>query len=241
MSRGLTRQQQHFVDLLLASEEMNATDAYRQAYPKSSPKAAESSASNLLRIPKVAEAIAKGQEDRSERLQIKADQVLRQWWTIATADPNELIEYRRTCCRYCHGDGHRYQFTQGEWERRQAEWAQQSAKSDGEASPPPLDPHGGTGYDARREPHPDCTECHGEGVGAIFPKDTRHLSPAARLLYAGVKQTKEGLEIKMRDQDAALVNVAKHLGMFVDRLETRDLTLEAMLDELEPETAADGE
>ena len=36
-------------------------------------------------------------------------------------------------------------------------------------------------------------------------------------LYAGVKQTKEGFEIKMHDQLAALDKVAKHLGMFSDK------------------------
>ena len=52
-----------------------------------------------------------------------------------------------------------------------------------------------------------------------FPKDTRHLSEGARRLYAGIKVTKDGIEIKMRDQDAALVNIAKHLGMFVNKHE----------------------
>ena len=47
---------------------------------------------------------------------------------------------------------------------------------------------------------------------------TRTLSPQARVLYAGVKQTKDGLEIKMHDQQKALENVARHLGMFQDKL-----------------------
>jgi phage terminase small subunit len=52
-----------------------------------------------------------------------------------------------------------------------------------------------------------------------FPKDARLLSERARRLYAGIKVTKDGIEVKMRDQDAALLNLAKHLGMFVQKVE----------------------
>ena len=45
-----------------------------------------------------------------------------------------------------------------------------------------------------------------------------HAKPASQVLYAGVKQTKDGLEIKMHDQQKALENVARHLGMFQDKL-----------------------
>ena len=46
----------------------------------------------------------------------------------------------------------------------------------------------------------------------------RYASAAARRLYAGVKETKEGLDIKMHDPLAASQMVAKHLGMFVERV-----------------------
>ncbi len=32
------------------------------------------------------------------------------WWDIATADANELTEYRRLCCRHCWGFGFNYQW-----------------------------------------------------------------------------------------------------------------------------------
>jgi phage terminase small subunit len=53
----------------------------------------------------------------------------------------------------------------------------------------------------------------------VFITDSRKLSAKAAKLYAGVKQTKDGIEIKMRDQDAALANISKYLGMLVDRKE----------------------
>jgi phage terminase small subunit len=65
---------------------------------------------------------------------------------------------------------------------------------------------------------PNCPECHGDGVGHNVAADTRTLSPQARMLYAGVKQTKDGLEIKMHDQQKALENAARHLGMFTEKL-----------------------
>ena len=45
-------------------------------------------------------------------------------------------------------------------------------------------------------------------------KDTRNLSPAAVALYAGVKQTKEGIEIKMHSKMDALEKLAKHVGLY---------------------------
>jgi hypothetical protein len=44
-----------------------------------------------------------------------------------------------------------------------------------------------------------------------------------------VKTTKEGIEVKIHDQQAALVNVGKHLGMFVDKLEVKNTTLEDII------------
>ncbi|MFM9859099.1 terminase small subunit [Pseudoxanthobacter sp. M-2] len=44
--------------------------------------------------------------------------------------------------------------------------------------------------------------------------DTTKLSPDAAALYAGVKTTKDGIEIKMHDQMAALEKLGRHLGVF---------------------------
>src|ERR1022692_4215591 len=99
-------------------------------------------------------------------------------------------------------------------------WEVLSQKASAAGTPiAPFDPAGGEGYDVRKPPHHDCPECFGEGVAIPFPKDTRHLSEGARWLFAGVKVTKDGIEIKMHDQMAALLNIAKHLGMFVTKVE----------------------
>lgn len=61
---------------------------------------------------------------------------------------------------------------------------------------------------------PQCSECRGEGVGRVFVHDTRQLRGRARRLYAGLKQTRDGVQILLRNQDKALELVAAHLGMF---------------------------
>ena len=65
-----------------------------------------------------------------------------------------------------------------------------------------------------RRPNPSCPECAGEGTGTVFVHDTRTVSPAARSLYAGVKVTKGGLEVKMHNKVDALEKVFKHLGLY---------------------------
>jgi phage terminase small subunit len=81
-----------------------------------------------------------------------------------------------------------------------------------------FDEKGGVGFTPKKDPNPDCPECFGDGVGETFVHDTRKLTPAAARLYAGVKQTREGLDVKMLSQDDALVNVGRHLGLFKDKI-----------------------
>jgi phage terminase small subunit len=70
------------------------------------------------------------------------------------------------------------------------------------------------GKPERRAPNPGCTACHGEGKPDVLVKDTRNLSPQAKALYAGVKITKDGLEVKMHSKLDALEKVFKHLGLY---------------------------
>lgn len=214
--RPLTAKQKRFVDEYLI--DLNATQAaIRAGY---SPHTANEIGAENLAKPSIAAAVAAAVAARKERTQITADDVLRRYWMIATADPNELIEYRRTCCRYCWGAGNRWQRTAGEMERDRSAWEVEGRKASADGKThPAFDAAGGVGYDARKPPNLKCGECFGEGVAAPFPKDTRTLSPGAQCLYAGVKVTKDGYEIKVHDQHAALTNVARHLGMFTDKVE----------------------
>jgi len=138
--------------------------------------------------------------------------VVDEWMHIATADPSELIRYERNCCRYCHGKRHAYQWRDDvEYAEKLAQTLDYNARTEQTSKHLPLPENvGGYGYAFNALPNPNCPRCLGEGEPRVFIADTRTLSPSARRLYAGIKQTKDGLEIKMRDPDAALLNLAKY-------------------------------
>lgn len=215
-SEKLTFKQQQFVDELLADENMNATAAYLKVY-KCSLKAAESSASTTLRIPKVAAALKVAQDALAARTKVTQEKVLEKLWQIATADANDIMQLRRGCCRHCYGKGHAFQWKDEDELERAIEAEELDAKENERTPAYPSD-EGGYGYNPTLTPHALCPKCFGEGHSSVHFNDTRHLKGAARTLYAGVEQTQHGLKIKTRDQDAALMNVARHLGMFNDKL-----------------------
>ncbi|MEC7118396.1 MAG: terminase small subunit [Pseudomonadota bacterium] len=201
----LRAKQQRFVDEYLI--DLNATQAaIRAGY---SARTAEQMAYQLLQKTSVQDAIADRQADLSRRTEITQDMVLDRLWAQATANPNELIRYRRVNCRYCWGEDHYYQWTAAEYYN-----AKTKAEENKKNAP---DCDGGFGFDKTRPPHPDCPECKGEGLGDIFIADTNKLAGAAALLYAGVKTTRDGIQVLMHDQQNALIRVGQHLGMFVER------------------------
>ena len=165
--------------------------------------------SKLFELPHVKKYVEHLQDLRVQRLAVNADAVITRLWKIATANPNNLIEYRRGCCRYCYGKDHRYQWTDAEFERAKLE-----ARTRG--WPEPQGP-GGSGYDRTLPPVKECPECQGEGHGHIHAKDTRHLDEGALALYAGAKIGRDGLEIKMHDQMRALELVGRSMGIFKDK------------------------
>lgn len=208
-----------FVEQYLVS--LNGTKAYQAAFdPQMRENVAGSAASRLLgtvNVQKLLSARVKAMFDRSEDLQ---DRMLAQQFALAFADPNELMELRRECCRYCHGDGHLYQFKPSEYDEHQRKWEQEVREAvAAKEEPPEFDPKGGIGYDPRKPPHEDCPECFGEGIEREVFKATRDLSPGARALFAGVKRTKEGLEIVTHSQEKAREVLLKILKLYDDRAE----------------------
>jgi hypothetical protein len=155
--------------------------------------------------------IAELQERAATVAKLDAAFVVEQWMQIATADPNEISQVQRTCCHYCYGVGHKYQWTEATYRAEVGRTIK--------AGLTPPDGLGGYGFDARREPNPNCPECNGVGVETIHFADTRKLRGASKRLYAGVKVTKSGIEVQTRDQDAALKNLAAYLGILVDKKE----------------------
>lgn len=97
---ALTAKQQRFVVEYLV--DLNATQAAIRA--GFSARRAREYAYQLMQRADVTEAIQKAQTALSVRTKITQEKVLERLWLIATADPNELIEHRRICCRHCFGD-----------------------------------------------------------------------------------------------------------------------------------------
>lgn len=178
----------------------------------------------------VKELIESLQKKLSKDSEFGIQQVVEIWQDIATADPNELVSNLRRCCRHCYGRGHHYQW------KDKAEFAYalgqalKSKPAKGEKPQELPNDEGGYGFNFTFRPHPECTECRGEGHLETFFADTRTLSRAGQRLFAGVKQTQNGMQVLTRDQDAALANLAKFYGMMPnDKLVVSDPLLTATL------------
>jgi phage terminase small subunit len=212
--RKLTPKQKMFVKEYLV--DLNATQAaLRAGYSEKT--AYRTGADNLIK-PQIREAIQQAMQKREQRTEITADAVLQRWWDIATADPNDIIHMRRVCCRHCYGIDHEYQWRDAKEYRQAVSLAKKVAKESGTEPVIPSD-IGGYEFDRLAKPNPDCPYCRGEGSPELHVEDTRDLGSKAKLLYAGIKQTQAGIEVKLQDQAKALENVARHLGMFTERVE----------------------
>jgi len=222
----LTDKQQAFRDHYV--EHRNANEAYRHAYDavRMSGNSVAKAAYELMRLPHVRASSDAGLEQQRQAaiagLDFTVRDALVRLIETAAADPNELIGLRVGCCRFCHGDNHRYQWREREYleacdavEKRNAH-----PKRTGEEEPLP-DPAGGFDYDHTRAPHDECPECRGEGVERIVARDTTKLSRGARMLYRGVKQTRNGIEVVLADQDKALQDAIRILGGFTDTVDVR--------------------
>ncbi|WP_342656835.1 terminase small subunit [Pantoea sp. RSPAM1] len=191
---GLSDKESIFVSSYLQSR-----DKY-DAYLKAGYSGSDRHARLLYRKPAIARAINLGIEMMSEQAILTGRDILRHWHEIATADPNEISQLRRTCCRYCWGENFLYQWGDiAEYDK-----AAEKAAKDGKPAPE----YGGLGFVANDDPNPDCPRCGGEGLADVFLADTRDVIGTARRLIASVKKTKFGIEVMTRDQDAALKNLA---------------------------------
>lgn len=220
----MTEQQNLFVQHFLV--DLNATHAAEKA-GYSAPSVA---GSRLLATVSVRQAIRTALDARTHDLKISTIDVVRKLRLIAFADANDLSQMQVTCCRHCHGRDFKYQW------RSEEEWGEavEKALEQHEAAcklvrlkraPRPPEPKlflpncdGGFDFDARLAPIDECPHCDGRGISTPVFADTRTLSAGARALYAGVKKTKDGVEILKHDQVRALELLGRHMGMFNDKL-----------------------
>lgn len=148
-------------------------------------------------------------------------ELLQTYYEIATADPNEIISYVIDCCRHCYGLDHAYQWVdEAEYARKVQEtmdWnAQLPANAPAALRRTMPEMAGGFGFWPTHDPNPACPFCFGRGDGRALVHDTTKLSPAARKLYKGVKETKNGIEVLMHDQSEAAQALLRVAGAFKD-------------------------
>ena len=216
---GLTPKQQRFVEEYLV--DLNgAQAAIRAGY---SPDTARQMATENLSKPYIQLAIAEERKAQQERTQVTADKVVTELALIAFADARELVEVKTGCCRCCWGEGFKFQRTVGEYNHDREQWLNKGK------DPSEFEDQGGIGFNPRKLPHPECPNCGGDGDARVVLKDTRTLSTRAAALYAGAKQTKDGIEIKMHSKLDALEKLAKHVGLYQKDNEQKTDPLAALL------------
>lgn len=197
-------------------------DAYRAAFnvkPSTTEASAATEASKLLAIPdirqRIDELVTAQTGDLPAVFTIR--RALEMWLDLAQADPNELIGLKVGACRYCWGDQNLYQWKEAEyWEAVAA--AEKEAAKDPDAGIAMPDVAGGFGFMRTRAPNDECPRCEGEGIERVVPRDSGKLSKGAKMLYGGVKQTRNGLEVVIADRTKALENASRIVGAFKDNI-----------------------
>ncbi|MEF9946825.1 MAG: terminase small subunit [Comamonas sp.] len=189
-------------------KDFNGTQAaIRAGYAE---RSAAMQASRLLTKDKVQEFVRQANARIVERAETDGAAVVRRLNDIYHADPRELVEIYVTCCRYCYGVGHDYQYTMGEYNAKREAWLDEGKAIE------KFPEKGGLGYDARRPPYPECPECFGTGHERQVLKDTRNLSRRAALLFAGVKVAKGGgISVLMHNQLDVLEKLMRHHGQYL--------------------------
>lgn len=188
-------------------------DAYRAAFRpcESLDSAAVSkAAAKTLKRPRIIKRIEELRAPVIKKMKFEAEEVLGRWIKIANAWPGDLVQLRRQCCRYCYGIDHQFQWVE-------IDYALLVAKCINDKAMPPDDA-GGYGFNGTLEPNIDCPKCFGDGVAEVYITDTRKLRGGAKILFDGIKKTKDGWEVKILDRMAALDSIAKYLGMFKDKI-----------------------
>ncbi|TWH63900.1 terminase small subunit [Azomonas agilis] len=204
---GISLKELMFVEYFLANG-LNATRAYLEAgYRPKNAANASAEASRCVAKHRVKTYLGYRLKQLIGDVEAEKQRLIQTLTFIAFGDVNELVEHRRACCRFCHGEDFRYQYTPDEY--RQAE---QEAEEQGKD----FDPQGGIGFDANKDPNPKCPECFGRGVSQVIFHDTRHLSPAAQALYAGFEHTKVGKKVVLMSKEKAFELLAKIHKLFDD-------------------------
>lgn len=180
-----------------------------------SPLRASNQGHILRHDPRIAPIIEALIAEKIEKVRMTRERIISEFENIVEADANELSQYRRVCCRHCWGgESFAYMETPYELAERKRIYDRKMERCKLVETPlvdqPIWDDTRVEGFNATKEPNPECPECWGEGVGRVFMQDTRLLSRRARALYAGAKIGKDGIEIKTHSKEKSMEVLAKH-------------------------------
>lgn len=167
----------------------------------------EQTAYHWLQLPEVRERINQLIDARAAKVEYSATEAIRRLVDIVTADASKLTRHHIGACRYCWGDGHAFQWTTP---REYAEAMRKAAEKQDEI--PEND--GGFGYNRRIEPNDECPECNGLGISYTTFVDTDKITGPERVLFEGVKETREGVQFILADKSKAFERLADHLGIY---------------------------
>lgn len=206
----------------------NRPYSYRRAYsvgPTTKPATVWKEAQRVEERPHVRKRIAELRDNAAANATVSKQRLIQFLWDRIMADRRSLINHVRRCCRNCHGLNHQHQW------KDEMEFAMALAATLDFNSALPEDSHirkplptdeGGYGFDPHREPEPTCDseQCMGDGFGKTVITDTTQLSGDAALIYEGVKETAQGIEVKLADRNADMVMLSKLLGWSVEKVDS---------------------
>lgn len=221
-NNDLTPQQEMYCVALV--ENGSRPLAYRRAYNvgvSTKPGTIWTECKRLENNPKVIRRLNELRDLAAANATVSKTRLIQFLWDRIMADRRDLINHVRRCCRRCWGgERHLYQW-KDEMEFILADGVWLSQEGNPLRGEQPTD-EGGYGFDPHREPNPTCDSdlCMGDGQGKTVIADTTQLSGAAALIYEGVKETNQGIEIKVADRNADMVMLSKLLGWSVEKVDS---------------------
>lgn len=213
MSSVLTPQQEAFAQAVVRLNNQSA--AYRMAYDVGGTTKFTTVTENACKLaahPEVARRIQELRDLAAASVCLPtAAQRIAEMREVEQANPDEIIGIRWVNCRYCRGEGHKYQW------RDDMDYAAacDAARAKGAATLPALD--GGFGFNGTLEPVNDCPVCWGVGEQRPYVADTSKLSRGAARLYRGAKIKADGsVEILLADKSKYTDMLNRIQGIYKD-------------------------
>lgn len=193
---------------------LSATKAFMETFGTDKRTEAEAVAYKLMHKPTVIKFIQQEFDRRARKIDVKAEDIIRYWLNLATADTRELTPI--VCCRYCYGIDFQYQYTLNEYRTERQRHLMKQLRLP-EHKRVEFDEQGGSGYDFTKDPNPNCPECHGRGEFNIRGLDLKNMSEQALSLFEGIKYSGRGYEVLRRDRSYAMTMLQRLLGYEVEK------------------------